>query len=304
MDRKAFSLVELLVLMFVVALLSALLLGAIQSARESARRSHCAANLHQIGVAMQSYHDAYAMFPLSAGYSYLTALQPYMELEAVYQRVDFVKRMTPANSVLSETPIEGYRCSSDGVHRELGATNYGANFGSGAQAFGFNGLFRFQLMSAPQPTDFVVRAADVRDGLSNTAAVGEILVGNWPGPFDELRSMFQTPIALTAPNQLDDFAAACASLPALPTNLAASRGLFWMYSDPSQTGYNHVLTPNQRSCQNGSSIEYGAYTAASVHPNGINLLFADGHVTFENQDVERSVWRAIGSRAGGEVYSD
>jgi prepilin-type N-terminal cleavage/methylation domain-containing protein/prepilin-type processing-associated H-X9-DG protein len=60
---SAFTIVELLVTIAILALLTALLLPAVQSARESARRSHCQSNLRQIALALAEFHDGYKMFP-------------------------------------------------------------------------------------------------------------------------------------------------------------------------------------------------------------------------------------------------
>ena len=63
--RRAFTLVELLVVIVIIAILIALLLPAIQSARESARRSVCNSNMKQVGLALYGYHDANRAFPYS-----------------------------------------------------------------------------------------------------------------------------------------------------------------------------------------------------------------------------------------------
>ncbi len=59
-SRQAFSLVELLVVVAIVALLAALLLPALSRARDRSRRAVCASNLRQLGLALASYaqdHD-------------------------------------------------------------------------------------------------------------------------------------------------------------------------------------------------------------------------------------------------------
>ena len=48
---------------------------------------------------------------------------------------------------------------------------------------------------------------------------------------------------------------------------------------------------------------YGAITARSYHPGGVNTLLADGSVRFVKSTINGMTWRALGTVAGGEVIS-
>jgi prepilin-type processing-associated H-X9-DG protein len=45
-------------------------------------------------------------------------------------------------------------------------------------------------------------------------------------------------------------------------------------------------------------------TAKSYHTGGVQVLMCDGSVRFVSDNVNLATWRALGSRAGGEVVGD
>ncbi len=85
-----------------------------------------------------------------------------------------------------------------------------------------------------------------------------------------------------------------------------SRGRF------TGTLYNHIYTPNAKyfdCCNNCDAIpntdtEETIITARSYHPGGVNVLMGDGQVRFVGDGVDEKIWRAVGTRAGGEPISN
>lgn len=61
--RSAFSLIELLVAIAVVAILAAMLLPALSRSRELGRRAVCQSNLRQLGLALSLYADDHNQYP-------------------------------------------------------------------------------------------------------------------------------------------------------------------------------------------------------------------------------------------------
>lgn len=100
--RPAFTLVELLVVIFIIGLLVALLLPAVQAAREAARRIRCVNNLKQLGLGMHNYHDTHKSFPFAYMWDlnlnvqcWGTRILPHIEQSAIYD--DYDSRVPPFN---------------------------------------------------------------------------------------------------------------------------------------------------------------------------------------------------------------
>src|SRR5262245_46719238 len=69
-DRRAFTLVELVVVIAIIGILVALLLPAVQAAREAARRGQCTNNMKQVVLAILNYESTKKQLPRGT-YNYI-----------------------------------------------------------------------------------------------------------------------------------------------------------------------------------------------------------------------------------------
>lgn len=298
--RRAFTLIEVLVAVTIIALLAALLLPAIQAAREAARRAHCLNNLKQFGLAINNYGSAYGgNLPFGAspqGYSIHVNLMPYMEMQPLYNSINQSFHagisMNKVNSTAFDVSCMTMLCPSD-PYAAGQATNYGGC--AGGDISSTDGVFG----------GGSVNVKSITDGLSATVAMSEFLVGRWD-LVDRLRTTYTPNDTTTAPPAgLDSFAARCQTLTGEQPNPSYLKGFLWMIGGYDFTLYNHTLPINRPSCRNTvSSLGWQlAVTATSHHPGGANCMFADGHGRFVNEAIAAPVWRALGTRSSGEVVS-
>jgi prepilin-type processing-associated H-X9-DG protein len=171
--------VVLVVALVCGGILVALLLPAVQAAREAARRAQCSNNLKVIGLAMHNYEVQYGCFPPAfipdkngkPMHSWRVLILPYIEGEnALYQQYRFNEPWdSPHNRALASRMPRVYACPSD-VPPGGSVTSYAMLVGPHAFSTGPRGR----------------RAAEIRDGLSNTIAVAEAADAhiNWMEPRD------------------------------------------------------------------------------------------------------------------------
>jgi prepilin-type N-terminal cleavage/methylation domain-containing protein len=137
-DRRfAFTLIELLVVIAIIGVLVGLLIPAVQAARESARRISCSNKLKQLGIALQTHHDAHNRLPPAAckhlppfgtgtsvaankwGSSGFVFLLPFIEEQAMFDQWKFDdSNYTVGNTsgaVYRNKPMPGLRCPSTSV---------------------------------------------------------------------------------------------------------------------------------------------------------------------------------------------
>ena len=161
--RRGFTLVELLVVIAIIGVLVALLLPAVQAARESARRTQCANNLKQLGIAFQNYHDVHIRYPFAShrpnntafvnfrdtspgiwGTTWAISIMPQIEQQPLYDKWDHsLSYGGSANQrLVTGTNLKVMHCPSDlfappAVDPDTNPGtfdrgNYGLNFGGGS----------------------------------------------------------------------------------------------------------------------------------------------------------------------------
>jgi prepilin-type N-terminal cleavage/methylation domain-containing protein len=310
--RPAFTLVELLVVIAIIGVLIALLLPAVQAAREAARRTECANNIKQIGIAMESYHTARRKFPPNwgmgtgasmVGHSWLTYIMPYTELRQVYDEIEIGAPLGAQTSNPAQKVVPLFNCPSDdhdgtmanqalGPGTSYGVTNYKAVAGAN---WGMEGQRPLSLVSASlryrkRDAGFRGRYADSYDGFDH----GDGLIcrgqGSAKGPL----------IPTSKRNSRDGDANTLAIGEAVPEWCAWS---VWYWYDGSTATCGLPLNyqkPGVIRSQNADDKAH-TYSFMSRHPDGAVFGVADGHTEFISVEIELDVYRALATIDGGEV---
>ncbi len=206
------------------------------------------------------------------------------------------------------TNIGTYRCPSDPavpIAGHYGYINYAACHGDAI--WGISGLgvgedgseLMADLRSASLRGVFAPRIStrfrDILDGLSNTFAAAEQVVGINQREINNTVKLSQVLVGL--PSMFGGGPTFCRGLtdPQRPRywadsnnlNDAWSRGRNWAFGLPIYTGFNAVRPPNSENCvTNPFDNSDGVLGAASRHQGGCHVLMADGAVKFVTDSIE------------------
>jgi prepilin-type N-terminal cleavage/methylation domain-containing protein/prepilin-type processing-associated H-X9-DG protein len=296
LQRVGFTLIELLVVIAIIAVLVALLLPAVQQAREAARRTQCKNNLKQLGLALENYHGSRNMFPagyvstfdnsgndLGPGWGWAAMILPEMEQLPLQNNITFTQPIeAAANATVRVISLPAYLCPSDTVVSpwpavmrdplgnptsticQIAASNYVGVFGVSEPGVGGEGVF-FRNSN--------IGMRHITDGTSTTMFVGERsqrwCEATWVGAV--------TNAVMFPP----------AGSPAVPVTENASGMIL---------GHTFEGPPN------APGTECNEFS--SLHSGGAHFLFCDGHVQFISTSIDKLVFRALSTRAGGESIGD
>lgn len=298
MLRKAFTMVELIVVVGIISILIALIIPAVMQIRAAADRTSCQNNLRQIGVALHHYHaDNGRLPPLPADSSplaflsskdpnvslgWMALLLPYIEQDALWAktvqafRQDSVIHHNPPHVAYSAI-IPLYICPADNRLKEPLIPTRRARFTSFASYMGVSGKLEFTKMlpgvlgNAPG-----MRLSDIKDGTSNTVMAGErpppnsLQAGQWYSWWGTSELNGGPDIAMTIPG---------------------FSGNFFDNACPNVDG-NFGPGSLDNPCDR--------FHFWSLHPGNANFLFADTSVRAISYSA-RSIMPALASHSGGEV---
>jgi prepilin-type N-terminal cleavage/methylation domain-containing protein len=325
-SRAGFTQVELLTVLAILGLLAALIIPAIQAAREAGRRTDCQSHLRNLGTAIHAYESANGRWPPnnfgprrpgahSPGdfYSTHVLLLPYIGQAPLANEIDLSEpnESSRRRDKLSEplqTIVPLFLCPSDRV--DFGS-NYRVCTGSGISMWGRPEFLLGAFSDRPG------QRAHLLDGLSNTAAMSERIKSDEDfGTYDPQEDYWFTGVSSLPGGPSisgDDLIPICEAIDPAPSEYDPYVGHTWHYPQLDSTCYNHVVGPNadvpdcaitwySAPIANYDRLGHipGIHKASSRHPGGVNLLSMDGAVRFVAESVDLSVWRALGTRSGGD----
>ncbi|MDO4582497.1 MAG: DUF1559 domain-containing protein [Planctomycetia bacterium] len=325
--RRGFTLVELLVVIAIIGMLVGLLLPAVQQAREAARRMQCQNHIRQIALACHSYEAVRnGYFPPGVddtiyfgdgrkgdgSYGLFTYILPYVEQNALYQRIDFEQsawyyQQTTRDPTFMQTLIPVYLCPS---YSELKIGTVAGNFYGAISTYaGCAGVRRTSEdengKASNDPNTYAPTTQLTTQGEGNIAQNGMFVWGE-PVASSTVRDGLSNTLFIleTTPAKILD-------LPGYRWNrTGGSNGLLltrnWLLGANRHGGafYDARMLQERLNgvpSKNLGGAPFNDQPVGSEHPGGANFARGDGSVLFLSESVDFYLYRNLGTRNGGEV---
>lgn len=328
---RGFTLVELLVVITIFSILIGLTMPALQAVRESGRRTNCASNMKQLGMALNTYHQQYGQYPPAITVlrgenptttsrfqrNWIISILPFFDNVPLYKSFNFTKpisdsvNLDPRAMVLrpllcpsdagAERPYSG---SDDGMSWARG--NYAANSSIeilctenvGMASEYWSTGWRRGLMgcnASAEPTDgasHTILLSEVRIGLSESDRRGV-----WAMASAGASSLWGHGVGKDCgPNACDSTADDIRGCSAVAADVGEER-----------------LARECMGCD--PSADSRQATARSRHSGGVNICLADGSTHFISNSIEKSevakltrrdlrTWERLNASGDGQPIDD
>ena len=317
---RAFTLVELLVVITIIGILIALLLPAVQAAREAARRMQCSNNLKQLALAVLNYESSSKVLPPGAFWnlsnttrkgSILLHLLPYVEQQSVYDAFDFHvtdidgQCYQGTTNPIGATPIPAYFCPSNQSPKTFldplpadpsvaGITTVALHCYEASR--GSNALYDNSTCSCSEVSKW--------NSYATTGPVPEPSVRVFSGPFTRLG------VCLDIAEILDGLSNTIFFGEVLPmSSWHADNG--WATTNDGN-GYASTVIPinydtSNRDAGGNNCSRYCDWNTAdgfkSAHPGGAMFSYGDGSVHFLPESINHQTYQYLGGKADGNAVS-
>ena len=309
--RRAFTLVELLVVIAIIGVLIALLLPAIQAARAAARATVCSNNLRQLGIAMHVYHEAMEYFP-AGGVSvdwwdgphlsnWAIELLPYIEesyLLDLYVKDQDIE--SAANTEFRESIVPTFNCPTDRNAIEIRVPDSGP--ASVNQIRYRHASYRAMAGRSDGQEDFWTECHGAGCYLwqADWAGMG------WRGVFHYTgHGKLKNP---ESSGKISDGLSQTIALGEMVSRSHPGRGTFWAntytsYNKSAASPSSATLLGDYFPCREYLHSEPCKRAWGSYHPAGIHFAMCDGSVHTISTRVDMEVFCRMGSVAEGLTVS-
>ncbi len=321
---KAFTLVELLVVIAIIAMLIVLLLPAVQAAREAARRVTCTNHLKQLGLAILNHESAHAHFPTNGwGYQWvgdpdrgfaeqqpggwIFNVLPFVEESGVH---DLAANLPPLSDAKKEatrrmilTPLSAFNCPTRRDAQLFALPK------SSLRHFR-EPLYSARLEQVPRSC-YAINAGDVYSDPTPPAGPNnhaEALTDRWVGIYTKIEEQatgISFPSSTVRLGQVTDGTS--------HTYLVGEKYINPdFYMDGNDPGDNESMYMGSNGDINRWSfrppqpdrpgfVDWQLW--GSAHRTGFQITYCDGSVHTINYDVNRNAHQRLGNRADGEPLS-